>query len=110
MSAEQSHGFGSASVLLLLGRLGGNLGYFAGAFILARALGPADRGAVAFITTTALVVSMVSAAGLRETAHQFPNARRAVLRLLHAEHDQIELARMRVIGRTRGQCTRQPLR
>lgn len=60
-----------ASGFILLGNVGQNLGYFAGALILARALGPADRGGIAFITTTALVFGVISAAGLREASTVF---------------------------------------
>lgn len=64
-------GIGRATLFVLLGKLGGNLGLFGGALVLARALGPADRGDVAFITTTALVFGVVSAAGLREAGTVF---------------------------------------
>lgn len=65
------HGVGRASLFVLLGKLGGNLGLFVGALVLARALGPADRGGIAFITTTALVFGVISAAGLREASTVF---------------------------------------
>ncbi len=61
----------SASILVLVGRLGGNLGYFAGALVLARGLGPTDRGAIAFFTTAALMIAVVSSSGLREAASVF---------------------------------------
>jgi O-antigen/teichoic acid export membrane protein len=64
-------GVARASLFVLLGKLGGNLGLFAGALVLARALGPADRGGIAFITTTALIFGVVSAAGLREASTVF---------------------------------------
>lgn len=64
-------GVARASVFILLGKLGGNLGFFVGALVLARALGPADRGGIAFITTTALVFGVISAAGLREASIVF---------------------------------------
>ncbi|HEV7639661.1 MAG TPA: oligosaccharide flippase family protein [Gaiellaceae bacterium] len=64
-------GLGRATLFVLLGRLGGNLGFFGAALVLARALGPSDRGDVAFITTTALVFGVVSAAGLREAGTVF---------------------------------------
>jgi O-antigen/teichoic acid export membrane protein len=64
-------GVARASLFVLLGKLGGNLGLFAGALVLARALNPADRGGIAFITTTALVFGVISAAGLREASTVF---------------------------------------
>jgi O-antigen/teichoic acid export membrane protein len=64
-------GLGRATLFVLLGKLGGNLGFFGGALVLARALGPADRGDVAFITTTALVFGVISAGGLREAGTVF---------------------------------------
>jgi O-antigen/teichoic acid export membrane protein len=64
-------GLGRATLFVLLGKLGGNLGFFGGALVLARALGPSDRGDVAFITTTALIFGVVSAGGLREAGTVF---------------------------------------
>lgn len=64
-------GVGHASLFVLLGKLGGNLGLFAGALVLARALGPSDRGGIAFMTTVALVFGVISAAGLREASTVF---------------------------------------
>lgn len=64
-------GVGRASAFVLVGKLGGNLGYFAAVLVLARALGPADRGAVAYFTTVALMAAVLSAGGLREAASVF---------------------------------------
>jgi O-antigen/teichoic acid export membrane protein len=64
-------GVGRASALVLVGKIGGNLGYFAAVLVLARALGPADRGAVAYFTTVALMSGVLSAGGLREAASVF---------------------------------------
>lgn len=64
-------GVARASLLVLVGRLGGNLGFFVSALVFARALGPADRGAIAFFTTAAMVASVTSSGGLREAASVF---------------------------------------
>ncbi|HEV2591708.1 MAG TPA: oligosaccharide flippase family protein [Gaiellaceae bacterium] len=72
-----------ASVFVFLGKLGGNLGYFAAVLVLARALGPADRGAIAYFTTVALMAAILSAGGLREAASVFvarePESRSAIV-------------------------------
>jgi O-antigen/teichoic acid export membrane protein len=57
-----------ASTFVLLGKLGGNLGYFVAVLVLARALGPAERGAIAYFTTVALMAAILCAGGLREAA------------------------------------------
>lgn len=64
-------GVARASLLVLAGRLGGNLGFFVSALVFARALGPADRGAIAFFTTAAMVAAVVSSGGLREAGSVF---------------------------------------
>lgn len=64
-------GVARASLLVLAGRLGGNLGFFVSALVFARALGPADRGAIAFFTTAAMVASVISSGGLREAGSVF---------------------------------------
>lgn len=64
-------GVARASLLVLAGRLGANLGFFVSALVFARALGPADRGAIAFFTTAAMVASVVSSGGLREAGSVF---------------------------------------
>jgi O-antigen/teichoic acid export membrane protein/peptidoglycan/xylan/chitin deacetylase (PgdA/CDA1 family) len=67
-AAAAAPGMARASALVLIGKVGANLGYFAAVLVLARALGPSARGAVAFFTTVALIVGVVSAGGLREAA------------------------------------------
>jgi O-antigen/teichoic acid export membrane protein len=64
-------GVGRASLLVLVGRTGGNLGYFGAAIVLARGLGPAARGEFAFFTTVALAAAVLSAGGLREATSVF---------------------------------------
>ena len=54
----------SSSGLLFAARLATNSGFFVAVVLIARALHPAGRGSVAFITVTALVIAMVSLIGL----------------------------------------------
>ncbi len=56
----------SGSANLFWAKIGGNGGYFVAVLIVARALGPAGRGTVAFITVAALVVAHVSGLGVGE--------------------------------------------
>jgi O-antigen/teichoic acid export membrane protein len=67
----------------LISKVSGNLGYFAAVLLLARALGPTDRGAVAFITTTALVTSQLANLGVSSATSVFaarsPSLRPALL-------------------------------
>lgn len=54
----------SSSGLLFAARLATNSGFFVAVVLIARALHPAGRGSVAFITVTALLISMVGLLGL----------------------------------------------
>ena len=56
----------SGSANLFWAKIAGNGGYFVAVLIVARALGPAGRGTVAFITVAALVVAHVSGLGVGE--------------------------------------------
>jgi O-antigen/teichoic acid export membrane protein len=56
----------AGSANLFWAKIGGNGGYFVAVLILARGLGPAGRGTVAFITVTALVVAHVAGLGVGE--------------------------------------------
>ena len=58
--------FTSGSALLFWAKIAGNGGYFVAVLIVARGLGPAGRGTVAFITVTALVVAHVAGLGVGE--------------------------------------------
>lgn len=62
-AASSERSLGSSTGLLLAGRLVGNAGYFVAVLIVARSLGPEGRGAIAFVTVTALVAAAVAALG-----------------------------------------------
>ena len=62
-AASSERSLGSSTGLLLVGRLVGNAGYFVAVLIVARSLGPEGRGAIAFVTVTALVAAAVAALG-----------------------------------------------
>jgi O-antigen/teichoic acid export membrane protein len=71
------------SVLFLASSVVGATGFFVSALMLARVLGPAGRGSVAFITVTALVTARVAKVGLGQAtsvlASQRPRARAMLL-------------------------------
>jgi O-antigen/teichoic acid export membrane protein len=69
----------AGSANLFWAKIAGNGGYFVAVLIVARALGPAGRGTVAFITVTALVVAHVAGLGVGE-ATTVLTARRPALR------------------------------
>jgi O-antigen/teichoic acid export membrane protein len=56
----------AGSAHLFWAKIAGNGGYFIAVLILARGLGPAGRGTVAFITVTALVVAHIAGLGVGE--------------------------------------------
>jgi O-antigen/teichoic acid export membrane protein len=68
---------------LLSAQIAANTGYFVGVLLLARALTPAGRGTVAFITVTALVTARIASFGLTEATKVFaakrPSARAELL-------------------------------
>jgi O-antigen/teichoic acid export membrane protein len=71
------------SVLFFASSIVGAMGFFVGALLLARVLGPAGRGSVAFITVTALVTARIAKLGLGQAtsvlAAQRPSARATLL-------------------------------
>jgi O-antigen/teichoic acid export membrane protein len=78
----------SASALLLGGQAAGNAGYLAAVLVLARALPPPSRGAVAFLTVSALTTAHLATLGSGQVAQVFaarrPETRRALLASLLA--------------------------
>ncbi|HZP72188.1 MAG TPA: oligosaccharide flippase family protein [Gaiellaceae bacterium] len=74
-SAQRPPSLAGSSGVLLGARIGINLGYFGAAVILAHLLHPVERGAVAFITVTALVVSTASRVGFDDTTSVFVASR-----------------------------------
>ena len=68
---------------LLAGKIAGNAGYFVGVLLLARTLGPAGRGEIAFLLVLSLVLARVTAVGAVEAttvfAAQRPERRAAQL-------------------------------
>jgi O-antigen/teichoic acid export membrane protein len=54
------------SARVLAAQVAGNAGYFVSVLLLARGLAPADRGAVAFVTVSALVISHLASLGTSE--------------------------------------------
>jgi O-antigen/teichoic acid export membrane protein len=77
--ARTSDPLAAGSANLFWAKIAGNGGYFIAVLILARGLGPAGRGTVAFITVTALVVAHVAGLGVGE-ATTVLSARRPELR------------------------------
>jgi O-antigen/teichoic acid export membrane protein len=71
------------SALLFASQVIGNAGFFAAVLILARGLGPAGRGAVAFFIVTAMVAARAVGLGVREAttvfAAQRPDRRPSLL-------------------------------
>jgi O-antigen/teichoic acid export membrane protein len=51
------------SLRVLGAQVAGNAGYFVSVLLLARGLEPADRGAVAFVTVSALVIAALAGLG-----------------------------------------------
>lgn len=70
-AGPEGGGLAPSAMLLLASQLMGNTGYFVAVLILARALEPAGRGEVAFITVTAMVVARVASLGLNEATRVF---------------------------------------
>jgi O-antigen/teichoic acid export membrane protein len=71
------------SARMLAAQLTGNAGYFVSVLLLARGLAPADRGAIAFVTVSALVISSLASFGAAEATKVFvaqrPGARARLL-------------------------------
>jgi O-antigen/teichoic acid export membrane protein len=71
------------SARMLTAQIAGNAGYFVSVLLLARALAPGDRGVVAFVTVSALVISSLASFGAAEATKVFvarrPAARASLL-------------------------------
>jgi O-antigen/teichoic acid export membrane protein len=63
---EQPGSVAADSLRVLAARVIGNSGYFVSVLLLARALGPADRGTLAFVTVAALVAATIAGGGVGE--------------------------------------------
>jgi O-antigen/teichoic acid export membrane protein len=85
-SRSKPRSFAASSSFVLAGQIVGNAGFFVAVLILARVLGPSGRGAVAFLTVSALIVSGVVTVGV-------PSAT-VVLVPQRAEHRQTLLANL----------------
>ena len=80
MSVSGDPGTIAGNSLRVLGaQVVGNAGYFVSVLLLARGLDPADRGAVAFVTVSALVVASLAGLGTAEATRVFA-AQRPVAR------------------------------
>ena len=62
------------SAVLFAAQVIGNAGFFAAVLILARGLGPAGRGAVAFFIVTTMVTARAAGIGVREATTVFAKA------------------------------------
>ncbi len=87
--APQTGSISSGSIAWLLLQIGGNAALFVGVLIIARVLGPAGRGSVAFLTVSAQVMGYLAPVGVSEATLVFaakrPDARpRLVANLLLA--------------------------
>jgi O-antigen/teichoic acid export membrane protein len=65
------------SLRMLGAQVAGNTGYFVSVLVLARGLEPGDRGAVAFVTVSALVISSLASFGTAEATRVFAAQRPA---------------------------------
>ena len=65
------------SLRMLGAQVAGNAGYFVSVLLLARGLEPGDRGAVAFVTVSALVISSLASFGTAEATRVFAAQRPA---------------------------------
>ena len=65
------------SLRVLGAQVAGNAGYFVSVLLLARGLEPADRGAVAFVTVSALVIASLAGFGTAEATRVFAAQRPA---------------------------------
>jgi O-antigen/teichoic acid export membrane protein len=62
---------GANSLRMLGSQIVGNAGYFVSVLVLARGLAPHDRGAVAFVTVSALVISSLASFGATQATKVF---------------------------------------
>ena len=60
----EGRGAARATATMLAGRLSSNAGFFVAVLVIARALGPADRGAFAFVSVTGLIVAGLASFGI----------------------------------------------
>ena len=65
------------SLRMLGAQVAGNAGYFVSVLLLARGLDPGDRGAVAFVTVSALVISSLASFGTADATRVFAAQRPA---------------------------------
>jgi stage V sporulation protein B len=83
ISAPERDPTARGPALLFWAQIVGNAGLFVGLLLVTRALGPSGRGAVAFITVTALVTAWIARLGVTEAmvvfAAQRPEARPVLL-------------------------------
>jgi O-antigen/teichoic acid export membrane protein len=83
VSAAEPSTVTADSARMLGAQLAGNGGYFVSVLLLARGLAPTDRGAVAFVTVSALVISSLASFGAAEATKVFaanrPGARAGLL-------------------------------
>ena len=81
--AEDRGTVATNSLRMLGAQIVGNTGYFASVLVLARALPPSQRGAIAFVTVSALVISSLASLGAAQAtkvfAAQRPGARPRLL-------------------------------
>jgi O-antigen/teichoic acid export membrane protein len=82
-SGAETRSLATSTGLLLSGRIAGNAGFLVAVLVVARALGPSGRGALAFLTVTALVLARLTAVGVPSAtivfAAQRPARRPALL-------------------------------
>ncbi len=72
MNADPDTGTVAGNSLRMLGaQVAGNAGYFVSVLVLARGLRPGDRGAVAFVTVSALVISCLASLGVADATKVF---------------------------------------
>jgi O-antigen/teichoic acid export membrane protein len=77
VSTAEPSSLAGNSLRMLGAQVAGNAGYFVSVLVLARGLRPGDRGAVAFVTVSALVVSSLASFGTAEATRVFAAQRPA---------------------------------
>ncbi len=70
-SPDWARTLASGSILFVGGQIVGNAGFFVAVLLLARGLVPADRGTVAFLSTTAVVLARLTGFGVARAASVF---------------------------------------
>jgi O-antigen/teichoic acid export membrane protein len=71
VTAQDDQSVATGSAWLFWAQVVGNAGFFAAVLVLARGLEPAGRGAVAFVTVTALISARVTRLGVTEATEVF---------------------------------------